>query len=147
MLLVLFYSCNLHSCTAMSRYLCIVCMECSGNGDRCSYCAGCKGPWYCSAECQKLHWKHDNAVMLGWPAHSKQCWFIAVRDKLCEFLPDALAIWILAWANRSGPKFSQEKNRKRKKKNEMRANLTGTDGNALEIPALADDLISQLLAQ
>ena len=47
--------------------------------------------------------------MLGWPAHSKECWFIAVRDNLCEFLPEELAVSILEWANKLGPKVSSRK--------------------------------------
>ena len=40
--------------------------------------------------------------MPGWRAHRKECWFVAVRDILCEFLADSLTLLILEWANRFG---------------------------------------------
>ena len=87
----------------MPQYLCLVCNQCPANGRPCLYCAGCKEPWHCSADCQQLHWKYDSAIMPGWRAHRKECWFVAVRDILCEFLADSLALLILQWANRFGP--------------------------------------------
>ena len=60
--------------------------------------------------------------MLGWLAHSKECWFIAVQHKLCEFLPDSLAVSILAQANGIGPTVSPRKERK-EKENKIRANV------------------------
>ena len=87
----------------MPQYLCLVCNQCPAYGRPCLYCAGCKELWYCSADCQKLHWKYDNAIMPGWRAHRKECWFIAVEDILCEFLAHSLVLEILKWANRHGP--------------------------------------------
>ena len=106
----------------MPQYLCLVCNQCPAYGRPCLYCAGCKELWYCSADCQKLHWKYDNAIMLGWPAHSKECWFIAVRHKLCKFLPDSLAVSIWAQANRIGPAVSPRKERK-EKENKIHSNV------------------------
>ena len=87
----------------MPQYLCLVCNQCPAYGRPCLYCAGCKALWYCSADCQKLHWKYDNAIMPGWRAHRKECWFIAVQGILCEFLAHSLVLEILKWANRHGP--------------------------------------------
>ena len=87
----------------MRQYLCLVCNQCPAYGRPCLYCAGCKELWYCSADCQELHWKYDNAIMPGWRAHKKECWFIAVEDILCEFLAHSLVLEILKWANRHGP--------------------------------------------
>ena len=38
--------------------LCVVCLGVGpvSRGGRCTYCLACRGPWYCSIACQRLHW-------------------------------------------------------------------------------------------
>ena len=46
----------------MVNGLCVWCLEHSA---RCRKCSRCRGPWYCSQDCQLSHWS---------AGHREECW-------------------------------------------------------------------------
>ena len=47
----------------MPYRVCLICSEYA----HCRYCAHCyrDGPWYCSVECQRLHWVQERRAVCG----------------------------------------------------------------------------------
>ena len=66
----------------MVHSLCVWCLE---YNDCCRRCSRCRGPWYCSLDCQMSHWS---------AGHRNECWGNSFV-RACVQLPTVLKDMIL----------------------------------------------------
>ena len=69
----------------MVNGLCVWCLEHSA---RCRKCSRCRGPWYCSPDCQLSHWE---------AGHREECWGTQFVHA-CVQLPRELRARVLDYA-------------------------------------------------
>jgi len=69
----------------MVNGLCVWCLEHSA---RCRKCSRCRGPWYCSQDCQLSHWE---------AGHREECWGTQFVHA-CVQLPRELRARVLDYA-------------------------------------------------